>query len=439
MQQIPSIQWLYQQYLLSGTVSTDTRNIQPGSIFFALKGANFNGNSFALQALENGAALAIVDEPQTTDSDRIWHTKDALATLQQLATYHRGQLTAPVIAIGGSNGKTTTKELLNAVLSKKYATYATKGNLNNHIGVPLTLLATPVNAEMVVIEMGTNQPGDMEQLCAIVHPSHGVITNIGKEHLELLGNLEGVAKEESVLYQYLQQNEGVAFVNNNDEWLEKMGSRLPNAITYGFDTTEKQLNAHYKGVLMEANPKIIAKLPEEGEAIVAHLSGAYNFQNILAAAAIGDYFEVSAAQISEAVQGYEPTNNRSQIVKRGSKTLYMDCYNANPSSMEAALRNFASYTVPNKIVVLGDMYELGSYAAQEHQNIAELCVALGFEKIYTVGPSFAVHADVMKAQSFETALQLKEYFIQQPPQNSYLLFKASRGIKLEIAAEAIVE
>lgn len=439
MQQIPTIEWLYKQYIDNGAViSTDTRSIQPGSIYFALKGANFNGNTFAAQALANGAILAIVDEDPGTNDNRIYYTPDALAALQQLATYHRRQLTAPVIAIGGSNGKTTTKELLYAVLGKKFATHATKGNLNNHIGVPLTLLSVPATAEMVIIEMGTNQPGDMAQLCAIAEPSHGIITNIGKEHLELLGDIEGVAKEESVLYQYLQQNGGVAFVNNNDDWLEKMGARLQNTRTYGFDTPEKQPNANYKGVLLNANPAITCLLPANTQEVKAHLSGAYNFQNILAAAAIGDYFGVSAIQIQEAVEGYEPTNNRSQIVMRGSNTLYMDCYNANPSSMEAALRNFATFAVPNKIVVLGDMFELGSHAPQEHQNMAALCVELGFEHIFCVGPLFAAHATSMKAMAFETSAQLKEYFLQHPPQNSYLLFKASRGIALEKAAEGIV-
>jgi UDP-N-acetylmuramoyl-tripeptide--D-alanyl-D-alanine ligase len=437
MQTLQSIEQLYQMYTTGFVACTDTRNIIEGSIFFALKGGNFNGNLFALDALEKGAAFAIVDEDINTPDNRVYKTADVLQTLQQLANHHRTQLNIPVIAIGGSNGKTTTKELLSAVLGKKFRTHATRGNLNNHIGLPLTLLEVKPGTEMMVLEMGTNQPGDMEQLCAIGNPNFGITTNIGKEHLEGFGSLEGVAKEESVLYLHLLKNNGLAFVNANDEWLMRMASRLEKIYKYGYNTPEHKItNVDYMGQLLTANPFIEAKI--EGTEIKAQLSGEYNFQNIMAAAAIGNYFGVDANQIKEAIEGYAPTNNRSQVVQKGTNVLYMDCYNANPSSMEVALRNFAAFTTPNKIVVIGDMLELGEFAPAEHQAMANLCAGLGFDTVYFVGPIFAPYAAIAKATHFENSAQLKEHFVQNPPQNSYLLFKASRGIALEKAAEGVV-
>lgn len=439
MQLLNTIEQLYALYTQSYTVCTDTRNILPNSIFFALKGANFNGNTFALDALKNGAAYAVVDEDINTTDERVYKVENVLHTLQQLATYHRQQLSIPFIAIGGSNGKTTTKELLLAVLAKKYRTYATKGNLNNHIGVPLTLLAIKPDVEMAVIEMGTNQPGDMEELCTITQPNYGITTNIGKEHLAGFGSMEAIAKEESILYLHLLKNNGLAFVNANDEWLCRMASRLERVYKYGYTSADKEVfSADYTGRLLQANPNIHCQLPDtEGETI-AQLSGEYNFENIMAAAAIGHYFAVDAAMIQEAVAGYAPTNNRSQIVVKGSNTLYMDCYNANPSSMEVALKNFAAYQVPNKVVVMGDMLELGSFAPAEHEAMARLCNQLGFETVYCVGPLFAPYASLMNARAFENSEALKQHFIQHPLQNSYILFKASRGIALEKAAEAVV-
>jgi UDP-N-acetylmuramoyl-tripeptide--D-alanyl-D-alanine ligase len=437
MQTLQTIEQLYHLYTKGFVACTDTRNIIEGSLFFALKGGNFNGNLFALEALEKGAAFAIVDEEINTTDNRVYKTANVLQTLQQLAHYHRLQLNIPIIAIGGSNGKTTTKELLSAVLGKKFKTHATRGNLNNHIGLPLTLLEVKPDIEMVVLEMGTNQPGDMEQLCAIAAPSFGITTNIGKEHLEGFGSLEGVAKEESILYLHLLKNNGLAFVNANDEWLVRMAARLEKVYKYGYDSPERKIsNADYKGILLNANPFIDATL--EGVEIKAQLSGEYNFQNIMAAAAIGNYFGVDSHKIKEAIEGYAPTNNRSQVVQKGNNVLYMDCYNANPSSMEVALRNFAAFTVPNKIVVMGDMLELGNFAPAEHEAMATLCAQLAFDKVYFVGPIFAPYAPIAHALHFETSAQLKEHFLQQPPQNSYLLFKASRGIALEKAAEGVV-
>lgn len=439
MQALASIEQLYALYTQNYTVCTDTRNILPQSIFFALKGANFNGNTFALEALKSGAAFAVVDEDIEGGDHRVYKVANVLQTLQQLANYHRRQLQIPFIAIGGSNGKTTTKELLNAVLGKKYRTHATKGNLNNHIGVPLTLLSITPDIEMAVIEMGTNQPGDMEELCTIAEPDYGITTNIGKEHLAGFGSMEAVAKEESVLYLHLLNSNGLAFVNANDEWLCRMAARLPRVYKYGYNTAIKNVfSADYMGQLIDANPNITCTLPHTQGTTRAQLSGQYNFENIMAAAAIGHYFKVDAGDIQAAIEGYAPTNNRSQIVVKGTNTLYMDCYNANPSSMEVALKNFAAYQVPNKIVVVGDMLELGEFAPNEHKAIAELCLELGFETIYCVGPLFAPHAHLMNALPFENAEALKQHFIQQPPQNSYLLFKASRGIALEKAAEAVV-
>lgn len=439
MQHLPSIEQLYKLYSKQYIVSTDTRNIVPNSMFFALKGANFNGNTFALKAINIGAACAIVDEDITTDDERVFRVENVLETLQQLANYHRKQLDIPFIAIGGSNGKTTTKELLNSVLSQKFTTYATKGNLNNHIGVPLTLLAIKPDVEMAIIEMGTNQPGDMEELCTITEPNYGITTNIGKEHLEGFGSLEGVAKEESVLYLHLMKNNGLAFVNANDEWLTRMASRLERVYKYAYNTTDKKIvNADYIGDLITANPFIECTLPNIKEKVKAQLSGEFNFQNIMVASAIGSYFGVDGEQIKMGIENYAPTNNRSQVVVKGSNTLYMDCYNANPSSMEVALKNFASFAHPNKIVVLGDMFELGEFANAEHKATAELCKTLGFETIYTVGQLFTPHARIMNAKTFETSSELAEHFKQHPPKDAYILFKASRGIALEKATEGIV-
>lgn len=438
MQPLAQIQELYKLYSSNYLVCTDTRNILANSIFFALKGANFNGNTFALDALKNGAAYAVVDEDIITDDNRVFKVDNVLKILQQLANYHRKQLKIPFIAIGGSNGKTTTKELLNAVLSQKYKTYATKGNLNNHIGVPLTLLAIQPDVEMAIIEMGTNQPGDMEELCTITEPNYGITTNIGKEHLEGFGSLEGVAKEESVLYLHLMKNNGLAFVNANDEWLTRMASRLEKVYKYGYNTTDKKIvNADYIGELITANPFVECTLPDVAGNVKAQISGEFNFENIMVAAAIGNYFGVDGEQIKGSIEGYVPTNNRSQVIIKGSNTLYMDCYNANPTSMEVALKNFASFNHPNKIIVLGDMFELGEFASAEHKATAELCKILCFKTIYTVGKLFIPHTEIMSAKNFETSSDLAEYFRQNPPKNTYILFKASRGIALEKAAEGL--
>lgn len=438
MQKLSSIEQLYQLYRKHYSVCTDTRNIVPLSIFFALKGANFNGNKFALDALKKGAAYAIVGEDIEETDERVFKVDSVLGTLQQLANYHRKQLDIPFIAIGGSNGKTTTKELLNSVLSQKYKTYATKGNLNNHIGVPLTLLAIQPDVEMAIIEMGTNQPGDMEELCSITEPNYGITTNIGKEHLEGFGSLEGVAKEESVLYLHLMQNGELAFVNANDEWLTRMAARLQKVYKYGYNTTEKKIiNADYIGELITANPFIECRLPNVDGIVKAQLSGEFNFENIMVAAAIGNYFEVEGEQIKKGIESYTPTNNRSQVVVKGNNTLYLDCYNANPSSMEVALKNFASFEHPNKIVVLGDMFELGEFAAAEHKATIELCHKLGFKTVYTVGKLFTPYAETINAIPFETSSELAEHFKQHQPQNSYILFKASRGIALEKAVEGL--
>ncbi len=438
MQHLPSIKHLYTLYTQQYLVCTDTRNITPNSIFFALKGDSFNGNLFALDALKKGAAYAIVDEDINTTDARIFRVNNAIEALQQLANYHRKQLKIPFIAIGGSNGKTTTKELLHSVLSQKYTTYATQGNLNNHIGMPLTLLAIQPDVQMAIIEMGTNQPGDMEELCTIAQPNYGITTNIGKEHLEGFGNLEGVAKEESVLYLHLMKNKGLAFVNANDEWLTRMAARLNEVYKYGYNTKDKKIvNADYIGGLSEANPFIECTLPNSEGKVKAQLSGEFNFENIMAAAAIGAYFGVGGEQIKHGIESYVPTNNRSQVVVKGSNTLYMDCYNANPSSMEVALKNFASFVHPNKIVVVGDMFELGDFANAEHKAIAALCKKLGFETIYAVGELFVPHKRIMNAKTFETSEVLAQHFKKHLPTNAYILFKASRGIALEKAAEGL--
>ncbi len=311
-----SMQTLYSQYKETYNVSTDTRKLEPGCIFFALKGPNFNGNRFAAQALASGAAYAVVDEEEFVTDQRYILVPDALKALQDLATYHRQQLKIPIIAIGGSNGKTTTKELTARVLGKRFNVVATAGNLNNHIGVPLTLLSVKPGTNLAVIEMGANRIGDIEELCAIALPDSGIITNIGKEHLEGFGSLEGVARAESELYHFLDANGGLAFVNLNDEWLERMGGRLQRKTTYGFG---EEINADVKGTLLESRPGIKYHI-QQGDTVIegtSVLMGDYNFQNIMAAAAIGLHFGVSAPDIVSAVASYTPTNNRSQLIQKG--------------------------------------------------------------------------------------------------------------------------
>lgn len=417
-------------------VSTDSRNVPDKCIFFALKGPNFDGNKYALQALEKGAAFVVVDDPEiyaaNKNNPRFLFSSNALKTLQELARLYREELAIPVLAIGGSNGKTTSKELIKTVLATQFRTHATRGNLNNHIGLPLTLLSMPANTEIAVIELGTNQPGDIAELLAICEPDFGLITNIGKEHLEGFGSMEGVAKEESELFHYLKIHGGLAFVNSDDPWLEAMAARLDRMISYGQGedaTTSAKLLGSFPGVSMEL---------DSGIEVHSQLPGAFNFSNILAAFAIARHFGIPDWITKTAVESYVSQNNRSQIIEKGGYTFFMDCYNANPSSMELALKTLAEHN-GETFFILGDMLELGSYEEEEHRNVIGLLKSLKLEKGIFIGPAFA-KALGKDSRSFPDAEKASAYLKNNLPKAGSLIFlKGSRGIAVERAISFILE
>ncbi|MFK5983482.1 MAG: UDP-N-acetylmuramoyl-tripeptide--D-alanyl-D-alanine ligase [Flavobacteriaceae bacterium] len=417
-----TIQELHQQFLKSSGICTDTREISENCLFFALKGDNFNGNKFAQAALEKGAHKAVIDEDKFQTKDTIL-VSNVLETLQQLASYHRDHLFIPIIALTGSNGKTTTKELINSVLSKKMNTISTVGNLNNHIGVPLTLLSMNSETEMGIVEMGANHSKEIELLCNIAKPDYGYITNFGKAHLEGFGSLEGVVKAKTELYQYLKENNKTVFVNANDD-KQLHNSEGINKITFGNgnqDCFVKLIDAYNQVILSYKNQEI-----------KSNLIGLYNFNNIAAAICIGEYFEVSEANIKNAIEDYVPTNNRSQLIKKESNQIILDAYNANPSSMMAALENFNQTEGEIKILFLGDMFELGSEAESEHQNIVDFIEINNFQQTFLIGENFfktKTHSE--KIQKFKTFEALQNELKTNIPTNSQILIKASRGMALE--------
>lgn len=415
------IKELYKLFLKSNKVSTDTRNIENNALFFALKGENFNANEFAEDALAKGALYVVVDEKKYQTDKRIILVNNVLETLQDLATYHREQLSLPIISLTGSNGKTTTKELINTVLATKYNTTATKGNLNNHIGVPLTLLSMTEDTEIGVVELGANHPKEIAFLCNISKPNFGYITNFGKAHLEGFGSLEGVIKAKTELYNYLKVNKQTAIVNTNDAvQLEK--SNGIETITFG------QKTADYNIKFIEANPFVVIEINKI--TITTKLIGGYNFDNISAAIAIGLHFKIDANTIKKALENYEPANNRSQIINLESNKIILDAYNANPTSMQCAINNFNKLKDTNKIAILGDMFELGKYAKEEHQNIVDLLNNTTIDKIYLLGENFyKTEFESNKIQKFKTFNNFKSNF--NTIKNTTMLIKASRGMALE--------
>ncbi len=404
-------------------VSTDTRKITENCIFFALKGDNFNGNKYASEALKIGASYAVVDEEKQVVSDKFVLVDNVLKTLQDLATYHRGQSTAKVIGLTGSNGKTTTKELILAVLSKKYRTIATTGNLNNHIGVPLTLLSIRPDTEIAVVEMGANHKKEIDFLCKIAQPDFGYITNFGKAHLEGFGSEKGVIEGKSELYNYLLSNNKAVFLNADDPiQTEKLKSHIKK---FGFSTNNQQ---YYKIEFLSADPFV--KIKVENSTITSHLIGSYNFTNCAAAILMGKYFNVPVHNIKIALEEYIPENNRSQILEKNGHTIILDAYNANPTSMKAALENFDTMQGGTKIAFLGDMFELGKTAAAEHKIIADLAKQMNFDDVYLIGENFnAVNTPLKTFESYEAV----ETFLKKNklPHNSDLLIKGSRGMALE--------
>ena len=420
-----NIQEIHKHFLESSGVSTDTRKIKKDSLFFALKGDNFNGNSFAKEALTKGAKLAIVDEREYATTDQIILVEDVLKTLQELAYTHRKHLDIPIVALTGSNGKTTTKELINAVLSKKFKTVATQGNLNNHIGVPLTLLSMSSDTELGIVEMGANHQGEIQSLCEIAQPDYGYITNFGKAHLEGFGGVEGVIKGKSELYLHLIGHKGSLILNLDDPIQQK---RLGSTHTYTFGKTEE---ADLKISYALAEPFAHIKFSET--IVESNLIGQYNEVNLAAAAAFGSLFKIEHSAIKEALESYIPSNNRSQLIKNDKQTLIMDAYNANPSSMEAALRNLATTHATYKLAILGDMFELGEAAAAEHQYIADLAEQFHINQIVLVGSNF------IKTQNNAICYASTEQFletglpdeVQAQLAQATVLIKGSRGMALE--------
>jgi UDP-N-acetylmuramoyl-tripeptide--D-alanyl-D-alanine ligase len=424
---------VYQKLLPLGEISTDSRTITPGCTFFALKGDNFNGNEFAEAALEKGAAKVVTDEPERAAGERWIVVDSVLETLQSLGSYHRRKMGIPVIAVTGTNGKTTTKELLHAVLSKKYRVISTKGNLNNHIGVPLTLLRITKDTEIAVIEMGANHQGEIAELCRIALPGYGIITNIGKAHLEGFGGFEGVVIAKTELYRFILQTDGALFVNHDNLMLMDHAGDT-RRITYGTSRS-----ADCTGELLSHDPYVTMALQKPGHItkISSRLFGAYNFENIMAAACIGRHFGVSDDMIREAIESYIPTNNRSQLKQGKRNLLILDAYNANPSSMEAALNNFAASGYPNKMVILGDMLELGSSSEEEHINLVKLTKRLGFPNVILIGPVLHAIAPDFGYLSFSTSAEAAGYLKVHPRDGYSILIKGSRGTRLEVVEEEL--
>ncbi len=417
-----NVEALHELFLAHHTVSTDTRKITKNSLFFALKGDNFNGNKFAEDALGKGAAYAIIDDKEYMTSKNCILVDNVLATLQKLATFHRNYCNAKIIGLTGSNGKTTTKELLYAVLSKKYRTVATQGNLNNHIGVPLTLLSIKEDTEIAIIEMGANHQKEIEFLCGIAQPDFGYITNFGKAHLEGFGGVEGVIKGKSELYDFLISNGKSIFLNADDPiQLEKLSTYIKKI---GFSTDKP---AYYKIQFLGANPFVTCRVEET--TIQSQLIGGYNFTNCAVAILMGKYFNVPLEIIKEGIENYTPQNNRSQILGQNGNQIILDAYNANPTSMQAALENFAVMDGEKKIAFLGDMFELGETAAVEHQNIADLISNMKFDDVFLVGRNFyETQTDLKKFDTFES---LSEYVKKAKLPKGKILIKGSRGMALE--------
>ena len=426
------IEQLHQLFLQSKGIATDTRIIKPNQIFFALKGDNFNGNRFTEQALQKGAGYVVVDEREFDFGERCILVKNVLEILQELARFHRNYLGIPILAITGSNGKTTSKELIHAVLNKKFAAVSTVGNLNNHIGVPLTLLSMNKATEFGIVEMGANHHKEIAFLCRIALPDYGYITNFGKAHLEGFGSLEGVIKAKSELYDFLKEENKLIFINEDDK-VQQQQRTYANTFSFG-TSTSADVHVEYK------NNNLTAEVVVDDVLYQSSLNGNFNAINMAAAICIGKYFKIPSQSILKAVASYNPQNNRSQIVKLGNTTFIMDAYNANPTSMAAALTSFSNFPAPRKAVILGDMFEIGADALKEHQAIADLAKSLKFEKILLVGNNFN---QIKKPQTgvkvFESFPDLQKELEDSGFSNTHVLLKGSRGMALERVLEVLKE
>jgi len=425
------IESLYKKFLQSGEVSTDTRQITPGSVFFALKGPKFNANAFAEEALRKGASYAVVDEKEFAQHANTILVEDGLKALQQLAQHHRSQLTLPVIGLTGSNGKTTTKELMHAVLSKKYKTHSTRGNLNNHIGVPLTVLALNSATGIAVVEMGANHVGEIALLSEIAKPTHGLITNIGKAHIGTFGGFENIVRAKSELYQYLIAHQGQVFINSRSPVLSAMAKRFKNPCFYPAPGDD------YHSELIRADPFIKFKT-ENGEEVNTHLIGSYNFENLAAALCIGKYFGVDAKMANKAVAEYIPQAMRSQVIQKDTNLIILDAYNANPSSMEAAIESLARMNALHKVAILGDMYELEAESDAEHRILGDLLREQGILEVYLCGVLIIKALETYpQATYFATKKELIHHLEEKRIRNATILVKASRGMGLETVVDAL--
>ena len=419
------IESLYGKFTESRGVSTDTRTIKPGDMFFALKGPNHDANEFAGEAVRKGASFVVVDDPMLAIKPKFIVVENTLLALQELASFHRRRMNIPFIAVTGSNGKTTTKELIRAVLSTRFRTVATDGNLNNHIGVPLSVLSVKPDTELAVIEMGANKIGDISELCRIAGPTHGIITNISKAHIEGFGNFEGVLRAKTELFDHIARMDGVAFINSDNEVFQAMIPRLKNAILY--PGRKDFLNCE----LVRADPFVTFR-SESGKEVTTNLIGTYNFENIAAALCIGKFFKVNEDAAITAVKNYVPANMRSQIIEKGDNIIILDAYNANPVSMDAALKTLSGIEGKTRIAILGDMFELGSIAEAEHRAIGKLTADSGIEEVIFCG-SLMKHAHGMNtyAKYFTDKSSLESFLQSRQFSNSAILIKASRGMQFE--------
>ena len=423
---------LHKLFIESKGIATDTRKIQRNQLFFALKGDNFNGNHYAAQAVNKSGSHAIIDEAEYASGNKFILVTNVLKTLQDLATFHRNYLKIPILAITGSNGKTTSKELINAVLKRKFDTVATEGNLNNHIGVPLTILSMKTSTEFGIVEMGANHPGEIRALCEIAQPDYGYITNFGKAHLEGFGSVEGVIRAKSELYEHLKNNRKLIFLNLDDP-IQQNHVTYSSVFTFG-NNENADVKVEYPETIKTA------VVMQNGNAYSSVLTGSYNAVNIAAAICIATYFKVPQKAIVKAIASYTPKNNRSQIVNLGNNTLLMDAYNANPTSMRAALESFKNYPSGSKWVILGDMFELGESSKLEHQEITSFVEKMDLAKAFLIGNNFYdVKVSDEKILKFKDFRDLEEALRSSPPDNCHILVKGSRGMALERVHEVIRE
>lgn len=438
-----TIDQLYQLYLQHPVISTDTRKIAPGSLFFALKGDKFDANTFAQKAVDAGAAYAIIDNPEYATGEKFLLVDDVLTALQNLAAHHRSLLNIPVIGLTGTNGKTTTKELINAVLSQKFKTLATQGNLNNHIGVPLTILTINSSHQMAVIEMGANHQKEIALLCTIAQPTHGLITNVGKAHLEGFGGVEGVKKGKGELYDYLKSESRVAFVNSDDTTLLEMQKArdLKNVVYYG---KNGHADNQVSGKLLDNSPFLTFKWHDRKSSsynVKSQLTGSYNLDNILAAICIGSFFGLDSDEINQGIEGYQPKNNRSQITKTATNTLICDFYNANPSSMFVAIENMDKVQANHKVMILGDMFEMGAESAVEHTAVIEKAMSANVDERIFIGKDFSSqqtevdNTNLINTIFYMTAEDAIIGLKTNPITNATILIKGSRGMALERLVE----